>query len=265
MADMAAALRLAVVAVVVLLLVRAARAAWSNRRLAVAVWRRIRPRHVLGSCALLVAVLGTAVGLMALVPASGLGLGWFVGLSGNAVFAPIEEINLRATGPAPNHASDVDDATAENERQGSLGTQPSTIGVTAAFLLLLLLLFPWLAYVEERVFREGLETASTGRQAWAALKFGLAHLVMLIPVAAALAIAVAGFVYGRVYRRAYRRSAARTDVVAGSFGVPLVVAPTVATARSHAVLASTVWHTTFNSLIVVLVLLGLVVETLLAG
>jgi membrane protease YdiL (CAAX protease family) len=202
---------------------------------------------------------------MVLLPASGFGLGTLIGLSGNAVFAPISELNLRATGPEPTVAADDGDVTAGTGRPGPLGTQPSTVGVTAAFLLFLLVLFPWLAYTEERVFREGLETASTARQAWAALKFGLVHLLMLIPVAAALAIAVAGFVYGRVYRRAYRRSSARTETVAGPFAVPLAVAPTVAAARSHAVLASTVWHTTFNSLIVLLVLLGLAAETLLAS
>jgi hypothetical protein len=102
------------------------------------------------------------------------------------------------------------------------------------------------AYLEEHVFREGLEHASLPRQAGAAFRFGLAHLVMLIPVAAALAIGVVGFVYGLIYRAAYRRAVNKM----------LVVAPR--SARAEAVLASTVWHTTFNSVLIVLLLVGLV-------
>jgi hypothetical protein len=115
--------------------------------------------------------------------------------------------------------------------------------VTAAFLALLFALFPWLAYVEELTFRQGLELATPAREAWAALRFGLAHLFMLVPLAAALAIAVAGFAYGRVYRSAYRRAATHLEPVQ---------------ARAEAVLAATTWHATFNSLAVLAVLAGLV-------
>ncbi len=110
--------------------------------------------------------------------------------------------------------------------------------------------------MEERTFREGLEDAGPLREAWTALRFGLIHLVMLIPIAAALAIAVAGFIYGRIYRRRHRKAAARTEEVEGPFGFPVTVAPSPARVRGEAVLEATVWHTTFNSLIVVLVYLG---------
>lgn len=232
---MAEILRLLVVLAVVVLLGRAARPAWRNRGLALAVWRRIRPRHVLGCLALLVVVLGTAVGLLGLMPVTGYGLGSLIGLSGNAVFAPLEEVTGRAGG-----------ATG--------GTEWALLAATGGFLGLLLVMFPWLAYVEERVFREGLETAGAGREAWVALRFGLLHLVMLIPVAAALAVGVAGFFYGRVYRAAYSRVAAERMLT----GASAVAVATGATrqARDEAVLAATVWHTTFNSLIVVIVLVG---------
>jgi hypothetical protein len=137
--------------------------------------------------------------------------------------------------------------------------------VTVGFLGGLVLLFPWLAYVEERVFREGLEQAGLARELWTALKFGLVHMIMLIPLAAALAIGVAGFVYGRIYRRAYRRAAARSDVVEGPFGIPVTVRPPAPQLRAEAVLASTVWHATFNSTIVALILVGFIAEWYLLG
>jgi hypothetical protein len=246
-------LRLAVAGVVLVLLVRAARVAWHNRRLAVAVWRRIRARHVLGSAGLLAVVLSVALALLELVPLTGVGLGTFVGLSSNAVFAPLEEASIRAGGAglAGGTAAGADPAA-------GLGAVLVVVA-TCAFLLGLLGLFPWLAYVEERTFREGLETASPLRELLAALRFGLVHMVMLIPLAAALAIAVAGFAYGRIYRRAHRTAAANTEVVEGPLGaVQVRVSP--ARARGEAVLESTVWHATFNSLIVVLVLAGFVAQ-----
>jgi hypothetical protein len=213
------ALRLAVAAVIIVLLARAARAAWHNRRIAPAVWRRIRVRHVAGSLALLAVVLGIAVGLMTLAPVTGLGLGSLIGMTSNAVFAPVEEAAARSsqvTGPAAE-------------------TVASAVNVVSLlFLGGLLVLFPWLAFVEESVFREGLEAVGTLRRLWSALRFGLLHLVMLVPLAAALAIAVAGLWYGHIYLRAY----AATEQ------------------RDEAVLASTVWHTTFNSTIVVLLIAG---------
>lgn len=238
LAGVAEMLRVVVALVVAGLLGRAARLAWRNRALALQVWRRIRPGHVLGCLALLVVVMGTAVGLMTFVPLTGFGLGSLVGLTGNAVFAPLEEAVVRVGEPGG----------------AASGTDWGLLAVTVGFLGALLALLPWLAYVEERVFREGLEHAEPAREAWTALRFGLVHLVMLIPVAAALAIAVAGFAYGRVYRAAYRRAAHRE--LTGPLGVPVVQADATRRARDEAVLTATVWHATFNSLIVVLVMIG---------
>jgi hypothetical protein len=226
LAPMDALPRLLVSAVVLVLLARAARVAWANRAVARAVWTRVRVRHVVGSLVLLAAVLALVVGLVTAVPVTGVGLGSLLGLTGNVVFAPVESI---ASAPA---ATASEEATLRWPALAAIG----------GFLALLVALFPWLAYVEERAFRAGLEHASLGRQIVVALRFGLLHLVMLIPLAAALAIGLAGFVYGRIYRAAYRRAAA--------------FAP--GSARAEAVLASTVWHATFNSLVVVLVAVSFV-------
>lgn len=262
-------LRLLVAGWIVVLLARSARNAWEQRRLVVEVWRRITVKHVAGSLGLLVVVLLVAVTLLETVPLLGYGLGSLIGFEGNAVFVPLEEAATRA-GPAPESGPDW-----------------LLIGISTVFLGLLGALLPWLAFVEEEVFRAGLERASLGRQVRASIWFGLVHLVMLVPLAAALAIAVAGFVYGRLYRRAYRRSHgdAVPAAVAAAFrqtkrsaaaaaaerrdGAAAAVATAPGTVdvtidrrperrQAEATLASAVWHTTFNSLVVALVWAGIV-------
>lgn len=254
-------LRVLVVVAVLVLLGRAARVAWSRRQLALRVWRAIRLRHVIGSVALMALVLGIAVLLLTLLPVTGLGLGSLVGLEGNAVFAPIDG----ALEPTPTPPS-----------AGGPAPSPGVpwlqvLGVTA-FLAALVALFPHLASVEETVFRVGWERYSLPRQLLSALRFGLTHLIMLIPLAAALAVAVAGFVYGRIYRRAYRLAAVPRRVVPprglwvaedpeGTTRLvmgppsPVEVLDREAT-RAEAVFAATVWHTTFNTTVAVLIWVG---------
>ncbi|WP_370324838.1 hypothetical protein [Euzebya sp.] len=252
--------RIAVVAGVGLLLVRSARAAWSRRRLAVEVWGSIRPRHVVGSLGLVVVVMAVLVLLLWAVPVTGYGLGSLVGLDGNAVFAPIE-----GTLEAP-----VEGAITAAETGRAAPAIPWTdVAVVTGFLALLVALFPHLAHAEESAFRTGWEDLDGWGQAWSALRFGLVHLIMLIPVAAALAIAVAGFTYGRIYLRAYRRAAVprvvhvpgRLPLAEDADGYTRLVmgppTPVLAVdrvgARRSAVLAATVWHTTFNTTIAVVV------------
>jgi hypothetical protein len=273
-------LRFAVSAWVLVMLARGARAAWGQRRLALLVWRRVRPRHVLGSLALLLVVVSVAGVLLTVVPPLRFGLGSLVGLGGNAIFAPLEQA---AAGSA----------TATGTASGT--DWPLLLGSTA-FLGLLALLLPWFAFVEEEVFRAGLEDAAPAREVRVALWFGLVHLVMLVPVGAALAIGVAGLVYGRIYRHAHaradgrdlprplaeafrptRRSAAAADRArsghgpedpdappAGDGEAPAVtlVDRTPERRQAQAVLASTVWHATFNTLVVGLVWLSLALTAL---
>ena len=259
-------LRLFIAGWIVVLLVRSARTAWSHRRLVAEVWRRVTLRHVLGSALLVTAVLAVAAMLLTGVPWLGHGLGSLVGFHGNAVFVPLEEAVARS-GPAPAGGPDW-----------------MLIGLATGFLAFLVALLPWLAFVEEEVFRAGLERADLGQQLRSALWFGLVHLVMLVPLAAALAIATAGFAYGRIYRRAFARtqgddlppavaaafrptkraaaaaSAARRDAHSGDGsaaggGTPVDVQVDRRPERRQAAatLASAVWHTTFNTLVIALV------------
>jgi hypothetical protein len=178
-------LRPLIALLVLWMLARVGRAAWRERVLTFTLWRAIRPRHLLGAFGLLVVVAAVASASVLWVPGADQGLGDLVGLQGNAVFAPLEE-GLARAGPPPASGPDW----------------LLLLGVTA-FLGPLMFLLPWLAFVEEEVFRSGLEDAGPVRLALSSLVFGLAHLVMLVPIGAALAIGVAGAAYAGVYRRVH--------------------------------------------------------------
>ena len=260
-------LRLLIALVVIVLLARAATGAWHNRQLAFAVWRAVRPVHVAGAFVLLVVVSTLGFALLTFVPATGYGLGSVIEFPANAVFVPLKEA-AEAAGPAPPQGPDW-----------------TVIAIATGFLGFLAAMMPWLAFVEEEMFRAGLEGAGLGGQVRRALVFGLIHLVMLVPLAAALVIGLAGFVYGRVYLRAYRhvgrpppepsvwvatrayRPTARARLMAAAdLAAParndrpvLLVAESPHQRQARAVLASTVWHTCFNTLVVVFVWLTVVV------
>lgn len=266
-------LRLVISGLVLVLLARAAVGAWRNRRLATLVWRTVSPRHVAGAFGLF-AIVAMVTSLLLMSPLLRFGLGSLVGFSGNAVFTPLEEVTTRS---------------------GHLGAEGGfdwyLVAIATVFLGFVALLLPWLAFVEEEIFRGGLEEADLRQELLAALRFGLVHLVMLVPIAAALAIALAGFAYGRIYRRAYhsdahhrvpevvartyrptpraRRAAIRTRldqasaaaVIEGRLAV--IVPPTVTPPKlrqAAGVLASTVWHATFNSLVLMLLWVVLVLD-----
>ena len=260
--------RLVIAGWILVTLVRAGRAAWSQRALVVAIWRAWRPYHLLGVVGLFLVVATVAGVLLTWVPFMDLGLGTLVGTDSNAVFAPLEQA-VAAT-PAPTSGPDW-----------------PLILLSSGFLLPLLFLLPWLAFVEEEVFRGGLETADLPRELLSALVFGLAHLIMLVPVGATLAIGVAGFVYGRIYRRAhavgvtpppavrraYRPSrrarraleaTAPTPATGPTADAVATVATLDAAVRAHdrqagAVFRATVWHAAFNSAVVAAVWLSIVV------
>lgn len=276
-------LRLVVAVVIVVLLARAAVAAWHHRRLLMSVWRAITWKHLLGALGLLTVVATIGTLLLALPPMQ-IGLGQLVDFQGNAVFTPLEEAAVRA-GPAP-------------------GTGPdwTVVWLATGFLAFLCVMLPWLAFVEEEIFRGGLEQADLPGELWTALRFGLIHMVMLVPIGAALAIAVAGFVYGRIYRTAFHRAGgpdgdlALPEAVDRSYrptkrarkalavtrlkaayatlvadhdidGQTATMTPvsTIEPVRRQAtaVFASTVWHTSFNTLVVGLLWLAIVAEAVL--
>lgn len=248
-------LRLLLAVVVLVLLGRAAVVAWDRRALVVDVWRSVRPRHVLAGVGLVAAIITVTTLAIAAVPALGRGLGDLVGTAGNAVFAPVDVVAEVTGGGGPGlDAGDV-----------------AYLAVTTLFLVLLVVLLPWLAFVEEEVFRAGAEAWSLPTRIGAALVFGAAHLVMLIPVGAALGIAVAGFAYGEVYRRGVTAGPTAPHSLRETFRstrrsrAALREAPDPVAAQERQVAGvhrSTVLHTAANTVVVALVWLALLLEVL---
>lgn len=66
---------------------------------------------------------------------------------------------------------------------------------TIVMLLVFAIFLPKLAYLEEEIFRKPTLWESTSARALQSLKFGLIHLTMGIPIAAALALSVGGAIF----------------------------------------------------------------------
>jgi hypothetical protein len=113
------------------------------------------------------------------------------------------------------------------------------------FFVLLLFFIPFLAEFEEQTFRKGrndlLESIPTS------ITFGLVHMLMGIPLAAAIAIMWIGFAYAWKYCRSYDRSMERNN--------RMYYLDSWRIAEEEGVNASTVMHTMSNSLLI-LTLLG---------
>lgn len=168
-------------------LVVGARRAVRRRSHTADLLRGVRLRHVWPAPFVLAAVLATFLVLWLVPP---LRFGWWslLGGSGNIVFGTTEQTS---------------------------GT-PLEVVVPVVFVLLLLPALPLLVEAEERRFRLGAESWSARRRLGRGLQFGLIHLVVGIPVAAALALAVAGWWFTVVYLRAYRRSGSRAEALGES-------------------------------------------------
>ncbi|GGU00873.1 hypothetical protein [Actinomadura citrea] len=86
------------------------------------------------------------------------------------------------------------------------GTSVAGALVSVAMILTFVIALPILAMMEEVVFRNGAEDQSAGTRIRRALAFGSMHLVVGVPVAAALALSLTGGVFTWVYLRGARRS-----------------------------------------------------------
>ena len=175
-------LTVAVFAYVGTTLVRGARTALrtSARRRSIDLLRGLRLRHFLPTPIVLGLVLGTFAALYQVPP---LRWGWWtaIGGHGNIVFGST-------------------DAT-----QGSFLEWL----VPLLFICLLVPALPVFVELEERRFRSGAESWSTPRRAWRGVQFGLLHLIVGIPLAAALALSVGGWWFTAVYLRSYRKGGRR--------------------------------------------------------
>jgi hypothetical protein len=129
------------------------------------------------------------------------------------------------------------------------GTTEQTAGtalewlIPAVFLLLLLPALPLFAYREEEMFRAGAESWSWRRRVAKAVQYGLVHAIIGIPIGVALALSLGGGYFQLAYLRGFRAT--------GS--------------RRAALLESARAHTTYNGLIVAVVIVALGLTALGVG
>ncbi len=142
------------------------------------VWRRFTALGFLASLGTFVMTLATAITLSQ-VP--GLGRGWtslvFGGTGGNVLLEPVTD--------------------------GSTSTSLLVRLAVPLFFLTVLVVLPFLAKVEEEMFRKGgNDWRSIAKRS---VVFGLVHCLVGVPLAAGIALILSGLFYGRVYKRAYDR------------------------------------------------------------
>jgi hypothetical protein len=147
--------------------------------------RGIRPRHFLIACMILTCT-GSAI-VMLLAADTFLRWGWWSMLGGNGNVI--------------------------------LGETNSTGQIVSGLILPILIVAPLVlslgqfALQEERIFRRGDERRGIGGRLSRSLVFGLAHLIMGIPIGAAIGLGVGGFGFSQVYLRRWRKSASRYQSV----------------------------------------------------
>lgn len=178
-----------------------------------AIWKRVRPLMVLEVFALIISVIGLVVLLVEFVPF--LGWGWaslFFKGGGNILLSPAMEYS------------------------GSGHIWATRL--IQVFLLIFLVSTPFLCKAEEDMFRKGnYEWSDITRKS---IYFGLLHLTVGVPLAAAIALIGAGFFFGWKYRRAFvklRRQGIYWE-----------------NAEDEATLVSTTYHSIYNSVICVILI-----------
>lgn len=200
------------------------------------VWRKFRFKMFFEVLGVLLLMITTVLVLWEYVPI--LRWGWlnlFVKGGGNILLAPVSE-----------------------------GSESSSVLVRLLpplFFAALLIALPFMAYYEEKSFRRGYH--EWREIAVQSVKFGLVHLFVGIPLAVAIALIGVGFFYACKYRAALRnqitaslweeiqqvKERAREMGVKGKIRVEAA-----SDLEDEAVMVSTVYHTLYNSLLVLLLL-----------
>ena len=186
---MGTGLTVAVLALVAVRLVLAARVAWSaqGRRRSARIVSGLRWHHLAPVPVVLAAVLAVATVLVA-VP--GLDWGWWSALGGDG-----------------NPAFGATSATA--------GTAWEWL-IPLVFIGLLAPALPLFAEAEEQTFRRGAQGWSWQRRTTKTVSFGLVHALIGIPVGVALALSVGGAYFLARYLRCWRRGHSEDQAVAES-------------------------------------------------
>lgn len=105
--------------------------------------------------------------------------------------------------------------------------------VPAFFLFAFLFSLPFMARLEENIFRRGCHT--WGKMFRQSIFFGLMHIIIGIPIGVAIALIIPGLFFAYEYRRVYLK---------------LAQTKTQKEARNEAVLTSTTHHTLMNTIFI---------------
>lgn len=143
------------------------------------IFRFLRPIHFLWGTVSVIGVMVTVVLLMVLFPP--LRWGWLINLTGGNTI--------------------LTDSVSQ-----PTWTSAAIMGATSLGLIALMLLLPVFAESEEEMFRRKIINAPWWKVVVSCVGFGLAHLIMGIPIAAALGLSVPGFVFYAVAQREYNRT-----------------------------------------------------------
>lgn len=171
------------------------------------VWRRFRLGMLLVTFGVFVITVVVAVSLT-LIP--GLGYGWmhlFYAKGGNVLIEPV--------------------------LAGSRSSIDWVRFVPVAFLAVFIFVMPFIARLEEEMFRKGHTDWPTIMRR--SLGFGLMHCVVGIPVAFGLALSLAGLFYAYQYKTAYERFLQAHPRMFGA-------------AEEEGLMVSTTYHTLWNTI-----------------
>lgn len=126
--------------------------------------------------------------------------------------------------------------------EGSKSTSILIRLIVPVFFLILMLTLPFFAAFEEKIFRKGYDK-------WIpilkqSIKFGLFHCLVGIPLAFGIALIIPGFFFGYKYKRAFDCNAAILNHDQ---------------AENEAVMVSTSYHTMYNTIFMVMLVLATLV------
>lgn len=205
------------------------------------VWKRFRPLMLVEVLFTLILTITMIVGLWTYVPF--LHWGWlnlFVSGGGNVILAPVAE--------------------------GSESSSMIVRMLPPIFFVAILVAFPFMAHYEEEKYRRGYhEWRDIARQS---VKFGLVHLWVGIPLAAGIGLIIPGFFFAWKYRSALNNTVdpgiwdqiQDIEEKAQSMGIKGKIRVEAGTEQEdEAVMVSTTYHTLYNSLLVLLLLVLAVV------
>ncbi len=207
-------------AYVLYFIVGMAREAFANISFVPFIWKRTNPKMFAETFGILVLVTGTMFLLLAFIPFMRIGWMNFFSPDGGNIILK----------PFTDLAESSDYLIR---------------CIPVVLLAVLIFLAPFIVKVEEEIFRYGhTEWRAVSRQS---VKFGLIHLILGIPIAAPLALIILGFFLGYKYRKAYRET---LPYCGEDFNM----------AHSRAIATSIAYHTIFDCMLFVLLLVGLIVS-----